>query len=219
MNAYIFGYYLIQFCGHSWIFTNMIIRFLSFGEDSVADTFYSIGLVMRVCQSLSVLELLHIWLGLEKDRFVPKLFQITERITILFVVIASQEEVQGKYVVCILFFFWSFMDVVRYTYCMLAVTRIYFQGLMWLHYTLWIPLYPLTVLAEEFAICESLPHFETAGTYSTQLPFPFAISVYFPYVLKLYMAILFGGTYFIIQYLYKERKAHLESCTVKAKRS
>lgn len=40
-------------------------------------------------------------------------FQITERIIILFVVINSQEEVQGKYVVCVLFFLWNLLDVVR----------------------------------------------------------------------------------------------------------
>ncbi|XP_053144043.1 very-long-chain (3R)-3-hydroxyacyl-CoA dehydratase 4 [Hemicordylus capensis] len=219
MNTYIFSYYLIQFCGHSWIFTNMIIRFLSFGEDSVADTFYSIGLVMRICQSLSILELLHIWLGLEEALFPPRLLQITERIITLFVVIASQEEVQGKYIVCILFFLWSFIDVVRYTYGMLGATGIYFRGLTWLHYTLWIPLYPLSVLAQAFVIYQSLPLFETSGTYSAQLPFPVAIPVYFPYVLKIYMAILFGGAYFIVRYLYSERKALLESCTIKTKRS
>ncbi|XP_042309229.1 very-long-chain (3R)-3-hydroxyacyl-CoA dehydratase 4 [Sceloporus undulatus] len=219
MNTYIFSYYLIQFCGHSWIFTNMIIRFLSFGEDSVADTFYSIGLVMRICQLASILELWHIGLGIDEDHFLPRLLQITERIIILFVVIASQEEVQGKYIVCILFFLWNFMDVVRYTYCMLAATGIYFQELTWLHYSLWIPLYPLSVLAQAFAIYESLPHFETDSGYSVQLPLPFDVSVYLPYMLKLYMAILFGGTYFIIHYLYTERNTCLGSYNVKAKRS
>ncbi|XP_007425009.1 very-long-chain (3R)-3-hydroxyacyl-CoA dehydratase 4 isoform X4 [Python bivittatus] len=219
MNTYIFSYYLIQFCGHSWIFTNMIIRFLSFGEDSVADTFHSIGLVMRICQLASILELLHIWLGIEKDQFFPRFLQITERIVILFVAIASQEEVQGKYIVCVLFFLWSCIDVIRYTYCILLETGIYFQGLTWLYHSLWIPFYPLLVLAQAFAIYESLPHFETSGTYSIRILFPFDLTIYFPYVLKMYMAILFGGTYFIVQYLYMERKTHLGSYNIKEKRS
>ncbi|KAL7988659.1 hypothetical protein Chor_007578, partial [Crotalus horridus] len=165
MNTYIFSYYLFQFCGHSWIFTNMIIRFLSFGEDSVADTFHSIGLVMRICQLASILELLHIWSGIEKDQFFPRFLQITERIVILFVAIASQEEVQGKGIVCVLFFLWSCIDVI-------------------------------SVSLTSFAIYESLPHFETSGTYSIRILFPFDLTVYFPYVLKMYMAILFGGKFF-----------------------
>ncbi|KAJ7410915.1 Very-long-chain (3R)-3-hydroxyacyl-CoA dehydratase 4 [Pitangus sulphuratus] len=232
MNTYLFVYDLVQFCGHSWIFTNMIIRFMMFGKDSLADTFYSIGLVMRVCQLLSILEILHILTGIDKSHLLPRFLQITERIIVLFVVINSQEEVQGKYVVCVLFFLWNLLDVIRlrfslksnnnkkietilrfqrtmrengtftayhtlaqsrYTYNMLARMGIYYLPLTWLNFSLCIPLYPLSVLAKAFAICVSLPYFESFGTYSIKLPFPFAFSIYFPYVLKMYLLVLFAG--------------------------
>ncbi|XP_054042165.1 very-long-chain (3R)-3-hydroxyacyl-CoA dehydratase 4 isoform X1 [Rissa tridactyla] len=199
MNTYLFVYDLMQFCGHSWIFTNMIIRFMSFGKDSLADTFYSIGLVMRLCQLLSVLEILHILIGIDKSRLFPRFLQITERIIVLFVVINSQEEVQGKYIVCVLFFLWNLLDVVRYTYNMLSRTGIYYLPLTWLNFSLCIPLYPLSVLAKAFAICVSLPYFESFGTYSIKLPFPFAFSIYFPYVLKVYLLVLFIGKYLLFQ--------------------
>ncbi|GAB5579812.1 very-long-chain (3R)-3-hydroxyacyl-CoA dehydratase 4 isoform X1 [Prionailurus iriomotensis] len=221
-NTYLFIYYLIQFCGHSWIFTNMTVRFFSFGEggsslqmqqglsatpeiptrgpssnkdpesanqDSMVDTFYAIGLVMRVCQSISLLELLHICAGIEPNHLLPRFLQLTERIIILFVVITSQEEVQEKYVVCVLFIFWNLLDMVRYTYSMLSVIGISYAVLTWLSQTLWMPIYPLCVLAEAFAIYQSLPYFESSGTYSTKLPFDLAI--YFPYVLKMYLMMLF----------------------------
>ncbi|XP_011363663.1 very-long-chain (3R)-3-hydroxyacyl-CoA dehydratase 4 [Pteropus vampyrus] len=114
-NTYLFLYYLIQFCGHSWIFTNMTARFFSFGKDSMADTFYAIGLVMRLCQSISLLELLHIRVGIESSHLLPRFLQLTERIIILFVVITSQEEIQEKYVVCVLFIFWNLLDMVRFS--------------------------------------------------------------------------------------------------------
>ncbi|XP_057221526.1 very-long-chain (3R)-3-hydroxyacyl-CoA dehydratase 4 isoform X1 [Malurus melanocephalus] len=199
MNMYLFVYDLMQFCGHSWIFTNMMIRFMTFGKDSLADTFYSIGLVMRLCQLLSVLEILHILVGIDKSRLLPRFLQITERIIVLFVVINSQEEVQGKYVVCVLFFLWNLLDVIRYTYNMLARMGIYYLPLTWLNFSLCILLYPLSVLAKGFAICVSLPYFESFGTYSIKLPFPFAFSIYFPYVLKMYLPVLFIGKCFILQ--------------------
>ncbi|XP_039766379.1 very-long-chain (3R)-3-hydroxyacyl-CoA dehydratase 4 isoform X3 [Ornithorhynchus anatinus] len=152
MNTYLFIYYLIQFCGHSWIFTNMMVRLFSFGKDSLVDTFYAIGLVMRLCQSLSLLELLHLYVGIEPNRLFPRFLQLTERIIILFVVITSQDEVQGKYVVCVLFFFWNLLDVVRYTYSMLSVIEIHYPILTWLRHTLWMLIYPLCVLAEEAKI-------------------------------------------------------------------
>ncbi|NXV74470.1 HACD4 dehydratase, partial [Atlantisia rogersi] len=219
MNTYLFVYDLMQFCGHSWIFTNMIIRFISFGKDSLADTFYSIGLVMRLCQLLSMLEILHILIGIDKSRLLPRFLQITERIIVLFVVINSQEEVQGKYIVCILFFLWNLLDVVRYTYNMLARTGIYYVPLTWLNFSLCIPLYPLSVLAKAFAIWVSLPYFESFGTYSIKLPFPVTFSIYFPYVLKTYLLVLFIGMCITMQNLFSERKAHLATASIKKKRS
>nr|XP_021531009.1 very-long-chain (3R)-3-hydroxyacyl-CoA dehydratase 4 isoform X5 [Aotus nancymaae] len=186
----------------------MTVRFFSFGKDSMVDTFYAIGFVMRLCQSISLLELLHIYVGIEYNHLLPRFLQgfrrypgtdsevmisnrLTERIIILFVVITSQEEVQGKYVVCVLFIFWNLLDMVRYTYSMLSVIGISYAVLTWLSQTLWMPIYPLSVLAEAFAIYQSLPYFESFGTYSTKLPFD--LSIYFPYVLKIYLMMLFIG--------------------------
>ncbi|XP_028908686.1 very-long-chain (3R)-3-hydroxyacyl-CoA dehydratase 4 isoform X4 [Ornithorhynchus anatinus] len=219
MNTYLFIYYLIQFCGHSWIFTNMMVRLFSFGKDSLVDTFYAIGLVMRLCQSLSLLELLHLYVGIEPNRLFPRFLQLTERIIILFVVITSQDEVQGKYVVCVLFFFWNLLDVVRYTYSMLSVIEIHYPILTWLRHTLWMLIYPLCVLAEAFAIYQSLPYFESFGTYSIKLPFPIALSIYFPYVLKIYLMVLFVGMYFISSHLYSERKTSLKDFYAKEKKN
>ncbi|XP_058528575.1 very-long-chain (3R)-3-hydroxyacyl-CoA dehydratase 4 isoform X2 [Ochotona princeps] len=198
-SAYLFIYYLIQFCGHSWIFTNMTVRFFSFGKDSMVDTFYAIGLVMQLCQSISLLELLHIYVGIESSFLFPRFLQLTERIIILFVVITSQEEVQEKY-----------------TYSMLSVIGMSYTVLTWLSQTLWMPIYPLCVLAEAFAIYQSLPYFESFGTYSTKLPFD--LSIYFPYVLKIYLMMLFIGMYFTYSHLYSERREVLRVFPVKKKK-
>ncbi|GAB1288624.1 Very-long-chain (3R)-3-hydroxyacyl-CoA dehydratase [Apodemus speciosus] len=162
---------------------------LAAAQDSMVDTFYAIGLVMRVCQSISLLELLHIYIGIESNQLFPRFLQLTERVVILFGVITSQEEVQEKYIVCVLFIFWNLLDMVRYTYSMLSVIGTSYAVLTWLSQTLWMPIYPLCVLAEAFTIYQSLPYFESFGTNSTMLPFD--ISTYFPYVLKLYLMMLF----------------------------
>ncbi|CAI9543076.1 unnamed protein product [Staurois parvus] len=157
MKNYISFYYLLQFCGHSWIFTNMTARLLFFGKDSFADTFYTIGLVMQACQLLSVLELLHVLLGIEQQPFMPRFLQVTERLVILFVVISSQEEMQSKCIVCILFFLWNLWDVVRYPYHLLSATGTEYRALSWLNHTLWIPVYPLSLLAEVYTVYDRCP--------------------------------------------------------------
>ena len=50
---------------------------------------------------------------------------------------------------------------------------------------------PFFFLHTAFAIYQSLPYFESFGTYSTKLPFD--LSIYFPYVLKIYLIMLFIG--------------------------
>ncbi|XP_028715608.1 very-long-chain (3R)-3-hydroxyacyl-CoA dehydratase 4 isoform X3 [Peromyscus leucopus] len=215
-NVYLFIYYLVQFCGHSWILTNMTARFFSFGKDSMVDTFYAIGLVMRVCQSISLLELLHIYIGIESNHLFPRFLQLMERVVILFGVITSQEEIQEKYVVCVLFIFWNLLDMVRYTYSMLSVIGISYAVLTWLSQTLWMPIYPLCVLAEAFTIYQSLPYFESFGANCTMLPLD--ISTCFPYVLKLYLLVLFIGMYFTYSHLYTERKDVLGVISAKPKK-
>ncbi|XP_030050074.1 very-long-chain (3R)-3-hydroxyacyl-CoA dehydratase 4 isoform X2 [Microcaecilia unicolor] len=186
-------------------------------RDAFADTFYAMGLVMRVCQSLSVLELLHILLRIEQNHLLPRFLQVTERLVILFVVISSQEEVQGKPIVCVVFFLWNLWDVIRYTYDMLLVTGTKFPSLTWINQTFWMLVIPLSVLAEGFTIYESLPYFEAFGTYSIKMPFLFDLSIYFPYILKIYLVLLLVGMYFICRHLYLERKmyqkAHKEKKT------
>ncbi|KAM4709626.1 very-long-chain (3R)-3-hydroxyacyl-CoA dehydratase 4 isoform 2-T3 [Discoglossus pictus] len=217
MNTYLSFYYLLQFCGHSWIFTNMAARFLFFGQDAFADTFYTIGLVMQVCQLLSVLELLHVVLGAEQHYLVPSFLQVIERLVILFVVIRSQEEVQSKCIVCALFFLWNLWDVVRYLHEMLYTMGIDYPALTWLKHTWWILVYPLSVLAEVYTVYVSLPYFESLGTYSFKISLPFAGSVHFPYILKVYLAILCIGMLYICRHRYSERKLYLQTRTLKQK--
>ncbi|XP_034159239.1 very-long-chain (3R)-3-hydroxyacyl-CoA dehydratase 4 isoform X3 [Pangasianodon hypophthalmus] len=124
--GYLFSYYLLQFCGHTWIFSNMTARFLSFGLDALAGTFYFVGVMMSMCQLLSVLELFHIADGIEESQLLPRLVQVIERNFLLFLII-SQEEFQSKTVVCVLFYLWNILHLIRNQYftgvAILRVTR------------------------------------------------------------------------------------------------
>ena len=57
-------------------FTYSICIFNSLDTDSMVDTFYAIGLVMRLCQSISLLELLHIYVGIETSHLLPRFLQV-----------------------------------------------------------------------------------------------------------------------------------------------
>ncbi|XP_015200644.1 very-long-chain (3R)-3-hydroxyacyl-CoA dehydratase 4 [Lepisosteus oculatus] len=216
--VYLFIYNLLQFCGHTWIFSNMTARVFSFGKDALADTFYSIGVVMSLCQLLSVLELFHILDGIENSKLLPRFLQVLERNFILFVVIVSQEEMQSRYIVCMLFYLWNILGLLQYPYGLLSLISTPSYNFTWAHFTLWIPVYPLAVLAEVITVYQSLPFFETLGTFSFNVTLPAPIYIHFPYVLQIYMPVLAVGACINISQLLVERNQQLEGNNKKLKR-
>ncbi|KAI3375859.1 hypothetical protein L3Q82_004136 [Scortum barcoo] len=145
--VYIFSYNLFQFCGHTWVLANTIARFLTFGEDAIADTFYAVGFVMSLCQLLSILELFHIADGIEKARLLPRFVQVMEK-NLLLIMLIMLEEVQSKPVVSVQLFLWNILDLLRYPHELLCVMDKPSIAMLWTRYTLWIPLYILSVANE-----------------------------------------------------------------------
>ncbi|XP_028284577.1 very-long-chain (3R)-3-hydroxyacyl-CoA dehydratase 4 [Parambassis ranga] len=195
-QAYIFSYNLFQFCGHTWLLANTIARFLTFGQDALADTFYSVGFVMSLCQLLSNLELFHIADGIEKARLLPRFIQVMEKNLLLLMVIIL-EEFQSKPVVCVQFFLWNILDLLRYPHELLCIMDTPSIAMLWTRYTLWIPLYILSVTTEGFTIYQALLYVEPTTSH-------------LPLVLMLYLPVLALGASVTVWQLRKERQGHLK---------
>ncbi|XP_069579334.1 very-long-chain (3R)-3-hydroxyacyl-CoA dehydratase 4 isoform X1 [Brachyistius frenatus] len=177
--AYIFSYNLFQFCGHTWILSNTIARFLTFGQDAVADTFYSVGFVMSLCQLFSILELFHIADGIEKAKLLPRFiqtvrvifFQVLEK-NVLLIMVIILEEIRSNPAVCVQFFLWNILDLLRYPHELLCVLDRPSTAMLWTRYTLRIPLYILSVASEgeashcEYIVCHHLPGADVRSAHS-----------------------------------------------------
>ncbi|XP_014878088.1 very-long-chain (3R)-3-hydroxyacyl-CoA dehydratase-like isoform X1 [Poecilia latipinna] len=194
--VYIFSYNLFQFCGHTWILANNIARFFTFGQDALADTFYSVGFAMSLCQLLSILEIFHIADGIEKARLLPRFIQVIEK-NILLIMVIMLEEIQSKPVVCVQFFLWNILDLLRYPHELLCVMERPSVAMLWSRYSLWIPLYILSVIIEGVIIYEALPYLEPSVPH-------------LPSLLLLYLLLLAVGGSVTVWQLLKERKHHLE---------
>ncbi|KAI5609580.1 very-long-chain (3R)-3-hydroxyacyl-CoA dehydratase 4 [Silurus asotus] len=215
--AYLFSYYLLQFCGHTWIFSNMTARFFSFGFDALAGTFYFVGVMMSLCQLLSVLELFHIADGIEESRLLPRLVQVIERNFLLFLII-SQEEFQSKTVVCVLFYLWNILHLIRYPYQLMCLISTPSFNMLWARYTISIPVYILSVITEGISIVLAMPYYESQGTYSFQLNTPVSVYIHFSYLLMAYIPLLAAGSGLTVRNLLKERSQSLENWSKKMKR-
>ncbi|KAL7878762.1 hypothetical protein AOLI_G00097360 [Acnodon oligacanthus] len=205
-KGYLFMYNLVQFLGFSWIFVNMTVRLFILGQDSFYDTFHTIADVMYFCQMLAVIEVINPALGLVKTGLMPAFIQVTGRNFILFVIIGSLEEMQNKPVVFFVFYLWSAIEIFRYPFYMLACIDTEWKALTWLRYTIWMPLYPLGVLAEAVAVIQSIPIFDESKFLSIRLPEALGSSLSFSYVLQLYLLLMFLGLFFNFRHLYKLRR-------------
>ncbi|XP_069034014.1 very-long-chain (3R)-3-hydroxyacyl-CoA dehydratase 4 isoform X3 [Embiotoca jacksoni] len=194
--AYIFSYNLFQFCGHTWILSNTIARFLTFGQDAVADTFYSVGFVMSLCQLFSILELFHIADGIEKAKLLPRFiqtvrvifFQVLEK-NVLLIMVIILEEIRSNPAVCVQFFLWNILDLLRYPHELLCVLDRPSTAMLWTRYTLRIPLYILSVASEGATIYQALMYVQpTASLNSTT-----SLHLHLPFVRVLYLPVLALG--------------------------
>ncbi|XP_061773103.1 very-long-chain (3R)-3-hydroxyacyl-CoA dehydratase [Nerophis ophidion] len=215
-TAFLFMYNLVQFLGFSWIFFNMTFRLLRFGRDSFFDTFHTISNIMFFCQILAAVEVLNAAFGIVRTGVIPTFIQVVGRNFILFIIFGSLEEMQNKSVVFFVFYLWSAIEIFRYPFYMLGCFNTEWKILTWLRYSLWIPLYPLGVIAEAVAVIQSIPIFDETRLFSIPLPKTIGLSLSFSYVLRVYIILMFLGLVINFRHLYKQRKRRFRTKKRKA---
>lgn len=215
-NVFLFTYNLVQFLCFSWIFVNLTVRLFKLGQDSFYDTFYTISDVMFFCQILAAIEVLNAAFGVVRTGVVPTFIQVVGRNFILFIIFGCLEEMQNKPVVFFVFYLWSAIEIFRYPFYMLGCVDTEWKTLTWLRYTIWIPLYPLGVLAEAVAVVQSIPIFDEAKLFSIPLPKAIGTSIPFSYVLKGYLVLMVLGLYINFRHLYKQRRRRFRTKKRKA---
>lgn len=183
----------------------MTVRLFIFGQDSLFDTFNTISDVMFFCQILAAVEVLNAAFGVVRTGVVPTLIQVVGRNFILFIVFGSLEQMHNKPVVFFVFYLWSAIEIFRYPFYMLGCLDMEWKTLTWLRYTIWIPLYPLGVLAEAVAVIQSIPIFDKTKLFSIPLPKVIGTSINFSYVLHVYLVLMFLGLFINFRHLYKQR--------------
>ncbi|XP_052357007.1 very-long-chain (3R)-3-hydroxyacyl-CoA dehydratase-like isoform X3 [Oncorhynchus keta] len=208
-KGYLFMYNLVQFLGFSWIFVNMTVRLFILGQDSFYDTFHTIADMMYFCQMMAVAEVMNPLVGVVKTGVFPAMIQVVGRNVILFVIFGSLEEMQNKAVVFFVFYLWSTIEIFRYPFYMLACIDTDWKLLTWLRYSIWMPLYPLGVLAEAIAVIQSLPIFDETRLYSIPLPTVLGSSFSFSFTLKIYLALMFLGLFINFRHLFNGRGGEL----------
>ncbi|RVE71814.1 hypothetical protein OJAV_G00055400 [Oryzias javanicus] len=194
----------------------MTVRLFIFGKDSLYDTFHTISDVMFFCQTLATVEVLNAAFGMVRTGVIPTFIQVVGRNFILFVIFGTLDEMHNRPVVFFVFYLWSAIEIFRYPFYMLGCFGTEWKTLTWLRYTVWIPLYPLGVLAEAFAVIQAIPIFDKKQLFSVPVPKALGSSLSFSYVLQGYLILMFLGLFINFRHLYKQRKRRFRTKKRKA---
>lgn len=209
---YLFLYNLLQFGGYLFIFTVLVSSY--FRDESVEKEIRNAGVVMKFCQIVQYLEVLHAIFGWTKGSPLYPFLQVTGRNFVLFCMIdAERSRVE---VILMLFLCWSFIECVRYPYYVLSLIQCEIGFVTWLRYTLWIPLYPLGAFLEGMVVVQNIPFFEETHRFTITMPNKWNCTFCMCTFINFYLLSgLLPGVCFMMKHMSKVRKHKLRANTFK----
>ncbi|KAF7385030.1 hypothetical protein HZH66_012116 [Vespula vulgaris] len=217
-KVYLIIYNLCQFVGFLYILVVMSVKYSRDGPASIKYTYATVGNPMKFIQLLQFLEVMHPLFGYTKGSIMMPFMQVGGRAFVLFCMIEGESRMQTKPVVFYLFMVWSSVEIIRYLYYITQLLNIDFYFLMWLRYTIWIPLYPLGVICEGIIILRNIPYFEETQRFTVSLPNSLNFSLDFPTFLRIYLLFLcIPGIYTMMSHMNHARFKKLGKSNIKRK--
>lgn len=199
---YLIIYNLMQAGLFLYIVFVLLSRLFFHGTDAFADAYDAVSDVLASCQLAAILEVINPILGIVKTGIVAPFMQVFGRNMVLFLVVVAHKELHQQAVVYGLFLVWSLIEVVRYPFYASQVINKRIEPLIWLRYTMWIPLYPLGIFFEGTLIWRAIPLLEKSERFSIRLPNAFNFSFSFEWFLRVYLVLLIAGGWYMMKHMY-----------------
>lgn len=203
---YLIIYNLMQAGLFLYIVFVLLSRLFFHGTDAFADAYDAVSDVLASCQLAAILEVINPILGIVKTGVVAPFMQVFGRNMVLFLVVVAHKELHQQAVVYGLFLVWSLIEVVRYPFYASQVINKRIEPLIWLRYTMWIPLYPLGIFFEGTLIWRAIPLLEKSERFSIRLPNAFNFSFSFAWFLRVYLVLLIAGGWYMMKHMYILRR-------------
>lgn len=125
---------------------------------------------MLTCQLAAIVEVINPIIGIVKTGVLAPFMQVCGRGFILFILVVPEKRFHQDSVVFLLFVVWSFIEIIRYPFYLLALYRYNNKVLVWLRYNVWIPLYPTGFISEALIMYRSLPFSEEKHRFEYNMP-------------------------------------------------
>ena len=203
MSIYLFLYNFIQLCGWSFFFFRGVLNLINF--NSLQEMYSNTHIILECCQYGAFLEIIHAITGIVKTSILSTSIQILGRISIVLLLQFVPVEISYGYL--IIFFAWSSIEIVRYSYYILNLIKKNFSNfnipylLIWCRYTFFIVLYPIGSFGEMLIIYNAQKYFNKIILWKNNVFNIYVGNLFYPiYILFL------PGLIFMYGYLFKQRK-------------
>ena len=202
-SLYLILYNFLQLCGWSCFFlkvTNYLIN-----SKSVQEIYSSTHLILECCQYGAFLEIIHSIIGLVKSSIFATSIQIIGRIIIVVILQFFQSAVSQGYF--LIYFAWSIVEIVRYTYYIMnLLQKDFFKFnipyiLIWCRYSFFVVLYPIGVSGEMITVWNAKKDFNKYILYQTDKYTFTAADLIYPIWIFYIPALIY-----LYGYLFKQRK-------------
>ena len=202
-SVYLILYNFLQLCGWSCFFfgvTNYLIN-----SKSLQEIYSNSHLILECCQYGAFLEIIHSIIGIVKSSIFATSIQIIGRIIIVVILQFFQSAVSQGYF--LIYFAWSIVEIVRYTYYIMnLLQKDFFKFnipyiLIWCRYSFFVVLYPIGVSGEMITVWNAKKDFNKYILYQTdKYTFTVADLIYPIWIFYIPALIYLYG------YLFKQRK-------------
>ncbi|XP_078375292.1 very-long-chain (3R)-3-hydroxyacyl-CoA dehydratase-like [Oculina patagonica] len=199
---YLVVYNLMQGALFLYITSVLLSKVIFQGTGAFPEAYDTVSDVLASCQLASFLEVINPVIGIVRTGAVAPFMQVFGRNLLLFLVVVANKELHKEAAVFGLFLVWSLIEVVRYPFYASQVVGYRIEPLIWLRYTMWIPLYPLGILFEGTLIWKAIPLLDKSERFSVRLPNVFNFSFSFAWFLRLYLVFLVVGGCYMMKHMY-----------------
>ena len=202
-SVYLILYNFLQLCGWSCFFfkvTNYLIN-----SKSLHEIYSNTHLILECCQYGAFLEIIHSIIGLVKSSIFATSIQIIGRIIIVVILQFFQSGVSQGYF--LIYFAWSIVEIVRYTYYIMnLLQKDFFKYnipyiLIWCRYSFFVVLYPIGVSGEMITVWNAKKDFNKYILYQTDKYTFTAADLIYPIWIFYIPALIY-----LYGYLFKQRR-------------
>ena len=151
-RIYLLSYNLISFLLWFYILFHVVMNPFSFFQD--------VSLILKIAQTMAVLDIFHSYLGLSSSLKLPAIMQTSTRLIFTWLILGKYDVTTIGWVPLMVVASWSIIEIVRYLYYFLKVKFDEVESnvpylIVWLRYRLFFILYPLGFSGEVACLYKS----------------------------------------------------------------